>query len=263
MAVSSVQNNTQNTTDSNTSKSTRNTGEMGKDQFLQLLVTQLKYQNPLEPMDDKAFIAQMAQFSSLEQMQNLNATFASMKAFSLMGKTISASLKDDETGETTEVNGIVEKVKISGGKSYVQVNGKEVSIDDITDITNSTSAQITDLMPLIGKNIKAAISNDKATVTVSGQVAEVKKVSGVDSVELQDVELNDVDVVMPEYITKYKIDYLKENIGKQVTLKVKDSKGNEVEVKGTLVNAVQQDGKLHALLDGVTVPVSSIGGISQ
>ena len=50
---------------------------IGKDTFLQLLVTQIKNQNPLEPMDDKEFLSQMAQFSSLEQMQNLNTTMKS------------------------------------------------------------------------------------------------------------------------------------------------------------------------------------------
>ncbi|MEW9124834.1 MAG: flagellar hook capping FlgD N-terminal domain-containing protein [Thermotaleaceae bacterium] len=46
--------------------------DLDKDAFLQLLVTQLRYQDPLNPVDDKEFIAQMAQFTSLEQMQNLN-----------------------------------------------------------------------------------------------------------------------------------------------------------------------------------------------
>jgi flagellar basal-body rod modification protein FlgD len=56
----------------NKSKNTRNTGELGKNDFLQLLITQVQHQDPLDPQSDTDFIAQMAQFSALEQMQNLN-----------------------------------------------------------------------------------------------------------------------------------------------------------------------------------------------
>ena len=48
---------------------------LGKEDFLNLLVTQLRYQNPLDPMDNTEFVAQLAQFSSLEQMSNLNTAF--------------------------------------------------------------------------------------------------------------------------------------------------------------------------------------------
>ncbi|MGE5473455.1 MAG: flagellar hook capping FlgD N-terminal domain-containing protein [Ignavibacteriales bacterium] len=267
MAVSTVTNNTAattsttSTTSATSSTSTRNTGELGKDQFLQLLVTQLKYQNPLEPMDDKEFISQMAQFSSLEQMQNLNTNFSSMKAFSLMGKSVTATMSDSTTGETTTITGTVNKVRIENGKTYVEIDGKEVSIDNITDVNNGTSTRLTDLMDLIGKSVNASVSDGKNNVSVSGIVSEVKKVSGKDCAELDNVELLDVDVVMPDYVTDYKIDYLEDNIGKEVTVKVKDSKGNEVKVTGTLADVVQKDGKIHVLLDGVTVPINDISGI--
>ena len=57
----------------------RSTG-VTRDAFLQLLITQLRYQDPLSPMENEAFLAQLAQFSSLEQMQQLNANFTSSMA---------------------------------------------------------------------------------------------------------------------------------------------------------------------------------------
>ena len=70
------------------------TNELGKDAFLRLLIAQLTNQDPLNPMDDREFIAQMAQFSALEQMTNLNKTLESMASIdkyswvSYVGKTI-------------------------------------------------------------------------------------------------------------------------------------------------------------------------------
>ncbi|MCL1985411.1 MAG: flagellar hook assembly protein FlgD, partial [Betaproteobacteria bacterium] len=73
---------------------------LGKADFLQLLVTQFKYQDPLNPMDDKEFVAQLAQFSSLEQLMNLNTSMDSltsatrdqqmMNAANYIGKDVAA-----------------------------------------------------------------------------------------------------------------------------------------------------------------------------
>jgi len=68
--------------------------ELGKDAFLRLLIAQLQNQDPLNPMDDREFIAQMAQFSALEQMTNMNKTLEGMasldkySAVNYVGKTI-------------------------------------------------------------------------------------------------------------------------------------------------------------------------------
>ena len=61
----------ENTAIESTKKETKGTSELGKDAFLQLLVAQMKYQDPLNPTSDTEYIAQLAQFSQLEQMQNL------------------------------------------------------------------------------------------------------------------------------------------------------------------------------------------------
>ncbi|MBO3275799.1 flagellar hook assembly protein FlgD [Pseudomonas schmalbachii] len=74
------------------------TNSLGKDSFLQLLVTQMNNQNPLEPQDNTAFVSQLAQFSSLESMQNLDGTLGSfyssfqssqaLQASSLVGRSV-------------------------------------------------------------------------------------------------------------------------------------------------------------------------------
>ena len=75
---------------------------LGKEDFLKILITQLTHQDPTSPMEDKEFIAQMAQFSSLEQMTNMAADFARMarmlrvtEASSSLGKSVELSLEDE------------------------------------------------------------------------------------------------------------------------------------------------------------------------
>ena len=75
---------------------------LGKDDFLRLLVAQLQNQDPLNPMDNSQFVAQTAQFSSLEQMQNMNKTLERLAAQAGGGGTASASAL---LGKTVTVNG--------------------------------------------------------------------------------------------------------------------------------------------------------------
>ena len=101
---------------------------LDKDAFLKLLLTELKYQDPLNPTDDKAFIAQMAQFSSLEQMQNMSRALTLSQGCSMIGRQISAQAKDKE------VNGIAEAVVIRNGSPYIRIGGEEAPIESVTEI---------------------------------------------------------------------------------------------------------------------------------
>ena len=108
--------------------------ELGKDDFLKLLLTQLSNQDPTSPMENTEFIAQMAQFSSLEQMTNMSTEFAKLanmlnsnEAVSLLGKNVTIS-----TGDTS-VNGVVEAVT-RGEDPQVEVNGMLYSMDQINAV---------------------------------------------------------------------------------------------------------------------------------
>ena len=127
MAVNSVSNSDFDVAPSNysTGNANPNASALGKDEFLNLLVTQLQYQDPLEPSSDTEFIAQMAQFLSLEQMQNLNDSFATYQAFSMVGKYATANYGTDT------IEGYIENVVNAGNETYAVIDGNNVNIDDI------------------------------------------------------------------------------------------------------------------------------------
>jgi len=93
--------------------------DLDRNAFLNLLVTQLRHQDPLNPMDDREFIAQLAQFSSLEQMQNLNTTFNRNHAFSMMGSHVVGVSRDPITGVAREIYGIVDTVRMIAGEPWL------------------------------------------------------------------------------------------------------------------------------------------------
>lgn len=125
--------------------------ELGKDDFLRLLVTQLKYQDPTNPMDNQEFIAQMASFSSLEQMQNMNTGFTKLattinetlvpnlmmqQASDMIGKEVCYTSTASDGTVSTET-GVIESVVIKSGVAYAVINGEEVATSSITELGQS------------------------------------------------------------------------------------------------------------------------------
>lgn len=108
--------------------------QLGKDDFLKLLITQLSNQDPTNPMENTEFIAQMAQFSSLEQMTNMNESFGRMasminssQAATTIGKTV-----EIDAGDTT-TRGVVEATTM-GQNPQVLVNGMYYDLNKINAI---------------------------------------------------------------------------------------------------------------------------------
>lgn len=141
----------------------KDNSELGKDSFLQLLVNQLRNQDPLNPVNDKEFLAQMAQFSALEQMQNLNKSFESgfkglmeavdeglydnfkalmsintnlimqqnFQALNLLGRDITAVLDSD--GERETIEGTVGRVSFKDGRVQMEVDGRSIYMDEVVE----------------------------------------------------------------------------------------------------------------------------------
>lgn len=110
---------------------------LDKDAFLQLLVAQMKYQDPLEPTSNTEYISQFATFSELEQMQNLSASMDLYRASGLVGENVILSISG-KNGSVNYVTGVVDYVEMEGGKAYLSVNGSLYSLDDLTTVVDPT-----------------------------------------------------------------------------------------------------------------------------
>ena len=115
---------------------------LDKQAFLKLLTTQLQHQNPLEPMDNQQFVSQMAEFSALEQMQNLNKNFAAMalmQASTILGKYVEAApLGGGNSGDL--IGGIVSSIRMGeDGQMFLLVDGREIDASLVKTISESSA----------------------------------------------------------------------------------------------------------------------------
>lgn len=262
--------------DSSSKKSERNTGELGKDDFLNLLVTQLRYQDPLSPTDNTEFIGQMAQFSALEQMQNLNNSFTGTMAYSLIGKGVIATTEKTEGKEVSRVSGTVTGVSVDNGKYYLVIddtitvpaeNTLEVYESD-KNFENTLSAYT----GIIGRNVNGIVydSSNGSMIKVSGTVSSLQKGVYEDYMVLNNVQAeisglynNKVYTDDQDYLTKFLTDAVES--GDTVSIVITDSStGQKVPVSAKIrsFDASNPD-SIKAVLDDVHAPLDSITSITD
>lgn len=125
---------------------------LGKDDFLKILMTQLQNQDPMNPMQDKDFIAQMATFTSLEQMTNMNKMLENfinsqtadsiLKYSEMIGKEVqyeSVSLGENGEQNVSTITGIVKSVQQKGTQTLIELqDGTTIPTSSITKVSNPT-----------------------------------------------------------------------------------------------------------------------------
>ena len=119
-----------------TTKKTKASNSMDKDSFLQLLVAQMKYQDPLEPTSNTEYIAQYAQFSELESMQNLSSNMDLQRGTALVGKEVVMETKNS-SGDAITVEGRVDYVTSEGSKVFLSIDGNSYNLDDLVQVIDT------------------------------------------------------------------------------------------------------------------------------
>lgn len=180
----------------NTVFTDKQTNELGAQDFLNLMMEQLKHQDFMNPVDDAQFLSQLAQFSSMQYMQEL-ANFSKQNyVSSLIGQTVTAS-KFTVSGNLDTTTGVVDKISLVDDEYLIYIGNKSYSLDQIMEIGNTTKkpdsstetpttppededktdyTQSSFLMSLLGQNVTVKDAND---VQYTGVVQKVSMTDGM------------------------------------------------------------------------------------
>lgn len=170
-------------------KQEKSGGALGKEAFLQLLVAQMKYQDPLEPTSNTEYISQLATFSSLEEMQNMRASLETSQATSLVGKTVIMGVEFN--GTTGFISGRVDQVRKEGSKTYLSIDGSWYNMDDLDTVVDDDYMEAT----LIGEDFKSEI--DKMPDPKQLTLAQQKTLAAITAA------YNSLTAYQQNYIKKY------------------------------------------------------------
>ena len=107
--------------------------------FLQLLVTQMSSQDPLNPQSDTDFAAQLAQFSALQQSQNMSQNMSVLQANSMIGELVTVAPSDG----SASVSGTVSSVQIQSGTPAIIINGQSYNLSQVTSISPPAATSTT------------------------------------------------------------------------------------------------------------------------
>ena len=163
---------------------------LDKDAFLKILVTQMRYQNPLEPTKDNEFIGQMAQFSSLEQSQNSNKAIRMNSANNMVNKLIKANYRAEDSTETKSLIGLVEKVMLKDNEIYLTMDvlgaKYDVKFDDVREVTELENS--VEQIYLMNQTMRSTTAFNLIGKNVKGTYEETEKVNGVERIKTVDIE---------------------------------------------------------------------------
>lgn len=143
---------------------------LGKDDFLQLLVAEMKYQDPLEPTSNTDYIAQYAQFSQVEALTNMQESNELANATALVGKYVTMNVTS-KSGVQSQVSGKVEYVNSSGGNVYLYIDGNPYNYDNLDTVWDDSYLEANEYADVFRKAVKSLPSAEEITLDYYDQVA--------------------------------------------------------------------------------------------
>lgn len=194
--------------------------------YMKLLITQLQYQNPLEPMNNQEMAAQLSQFSQLQQLEGMNASFADVLgatertyANSLIGKNISYYSENGVTGAVEGNGGLVDEVYYEGDKNYLVVDRYSLGLKDVSE-------------SLIGRQVAYFTQADDGTTQIeTGTIGDIYQDGDGKSIFVVDGRKVDSNDIAAESF-----------VGQRVIFNVTDSQTGASGYKVAMVNEVYKDG---------------------
>ena len=104
---------------------------LDKDAFLNILVAEMQYQDPLQPSSNTEWVAQMASFSQIEELQGMSETITEQSATDLVGKKVIIAASENTTGDVNYVTGEVECIERQSDGVYLSVEGYLYKLEDL------------------------------------------------------------------------------------------------------------------------------------
>lgn len=127
--------------------------------FLNLMIAQMQNQDFMSPTDDTQFLTQMAQFSTMQQMQELAEYSKTTYAMSLVGKEVTVA-RINVSGDMSKFTGPVEKVTLAGGEYTVHVGGKGYKLNEIMEVSSGKTESKTGAVDVTNKAVQAEVLDD-------------------------------------------------------------------------------------------------------
>ena len=254
---------------------------ISQETFLKLLLAEMSNQDPLEPTTNTEFISQLAQFSSMQYMQDSSKYAMATYASSLVGKTVSASKFDGP--DLIMKTGVVQSVKYQNNTYIVTIDGEDFDISKVTSVVDggtsgggaqssdsladriAKASQMVGMYAFVKTGNKAEDGSDEIIhgfiESITVQNGEIKIVVGGEVYDMESIdELTYATIIDDSEGLSDRIARASQMVGMYASVKTgeQDEDGNDILVQGIIQAITVENGKIKIVIDGEVYNMENI-----